>query len=266
MGTIDFTPVVEGTEASAANINSRFNSLAAAGAGLNELDKTSIEREALSHEHLPALSAVDLFTTGYAAIAPNGAEGVLTTDTYDNHLPLTGGPAFPYTYQTFIANGPVSANYGPTTVSGEQGWAIVAYQGVVADAAEVSLGANTNLDTAGLAGILVRGSVGARSTNVSVGVGVSSIAIAIGFRDGAGAEHVIERSVRFYSGLAVRRGDCVTSTFIVQADIDVYAAGFVDMFLVIAGCLPDGGLTTATRAVEIGNYNLSTIPIHAGTL
>lgn len=265
MGTINFTPVTEGTEASAANINSQFSSLAAAGTGLNALDKTSIEREALKDVHLPALSAVDLFTTGYAAIAPVAA-ATGTLDVYDNHLPLTGGPAFPYTYQTFIANGPVSPNYGPTTVSGELGWAIVAFAGVVADAAEVSLGATTNLNTVGLEGILLRGSVGLRSTGFTAGLGVVSLAIGIGFRDGAGAEHVIERSVRFYSGKAAQLGDCVTSTFLTQADIDVHAAGLVDMFIVIAGAIPDGGFTTTTRALEIGYYNLSAIPLHAGTL
>jgi hypothetical protein len=268
MGTTTFIPVTEGEEASAANINSRFSSMADVGTGLNALDLTSIEREALRPEHLPNLSAVDIFSNGYAAIAPDTSAVGTVLDNYDNRLPLSAGDtAYPYTYQTFHANAAVTNPYGPPTISPDIGWAIVAYQGVVANAAEVTLVSATNLTTAGIKGILLRGAIELRSTQkVGFGHGVSSLAIGIGFQDGVGARHVIERSVRFYSGLACELGDCVTSTILTQDDADVGDGTITSMFVVVSGAAPDSGLTKTTCNLDIGYYNLSAVPLHAGDL
>lgn len=269
----NFAPYVEGDTLDAAALNTSFNELES---GLNDLDLTSIEREALDAQHIPSLLPSDVFTTGYTAIAPDTAgyyNGPL--DTYDNQLPLSsGGTAYPYTYQTFHLNAAATNPYGPSTVAGDSGWAIVAFGGVVADAAEVSPAVGSSITNWGLAGIFVRGSVELRATDpggnstttAGQGTGVSSVAIGIGFSSG-GTNYVIERSVRFYSAVAAIQGDLSTGTFITQADLDARSGTLGDIFLVIASVEPGANpAAVATRDIVTGYYNLTVLPLHAGTM
>lgn len=264
----NFAPLVEGDPIDASTLNGQFTDLADVGSGLNALAASSVEREALSEDHLPALSAVDIFSNGYTAIAPSTASGTL--DVYDNRLPLSAGDTtFPYTYQTFHANAAVTNPYGPSTVAGDLGWAIVAYSGVVADAAEVSFNAADMISDMNLFGILVRGSLEFRAwDSVETGTGVNSVAIAIGYEDGAGARFVIERSVRFYSMKASAYGDLVTSTLITQDDLTGVGDDQISsVFLVVAGVEPTGGAVAKNaRNITTSYYNLTTLPIHASTL
>lgn len=273
-GSIDFTPFEDGEAITAANMTSRFTELVT---GLNALNAESVERESLRSDHVPAISFSSQFSGGYMAVAPEDVTSGGAYDTYQNSLPVTqpAGPTYyPTLYQTFSAAAP-SAPYGPPgALDRAGGWRIVAFQNASADAAEVTLDTTTDLATDGITGLLVRGAVELRDADdFPTGLGApqrASVYIAIGWEDGVGTRHVIERSVRNNSIPAVRRGDLVTSAFIDTDLLDTEGGdGQVSsVFLVIAGGVRGDitGDAEDTTDPEIRYYNLSVVPVKAGAL
>jgi hypothetical protein len=308
MSTFNSTPAVEGDPLTAANLNAK------AGTELetpvNALDESSIERYALSEQHLPDMGFSSVFTSGYEAGAPSDIQ----TDVelvYDNGLPLTtANTAFPYTYQTFDTN--TDATSGAISIYGStdtlalagyatnpkfiyDGWRIPASHQSTTDPAEVALASATNFDTANISGVICRGGVeplysadatnGAASAASNLYIGATSVALAIGWTDstansttGAGY-HIVERSVRFYSVAACKRGNAGTFTYLTQDDLDVGDGTCASVFLAVA-CVRPGDINAARTGspyrtgdpehyydhLLLRAYNISVTPIRAGSL
>jgi hypothetical protein len=298
---LDYLPVTDGTALSAALVN-------ALAAGLpqliiNGLSTDYVERYAMDAQHLPTQSYRDVFSSGYEVTSTTTTIGD-NLSWYANTLPLsTGGTAYPYTYQTMDPNSGTTGSggfnsiaiYGSTgdesggTVHLDSGWRIPAKNQTTVNAMELPLNAATNLDTVGIRGIICRGSIGVTymrqgassisGTTAYNYLGTPSAAIAIGFIDGLGAYHIIERSVRFYSGGTCIRGNISAFTFLTQDDLDTLGNGEVtDIFCCLATVRPHDIRAAAagtgagnTRdnqddVISIERYNLSVLPVRAGSL
>lgn len=282
MSTFNNPPVNEGDALTAASINAK------AGTDLetpvNDLEESSIERHALDAPHLPSFSMSDIFSNGYEA-----GDGItaITAESYGNTLPLSVGPAYPYTYQTFDATAGSAVAigyYGPVATSITNGWRIPAYQNNTSVAAEVTLASATNFTTAEIKGVICEGSIepylandaaADGSTRATIRPGLVCLAMAIGWEDGAGNRHVVERSVRFYSVRAVQQGNCSTATFLTPTDLADGDNTCAKIFMVVASVRPGAtttnlrdytGSATASDDLEIQHYNISVLPLKAGDL
>lgn len=213
------------------------------------------------------------YATKDASTALDGAGtvgGNLSYGVYKNSLPLTGST---FDYQNFSATGPTPVYGPPGGVYDDQdaGWRILAYNNVIADAAEVVLASAVRLDAVNvnLEGIIVRGSYNykdGRYRAVSPGLIDDSAMIAIGWQDGSANYHVLERSVRFNQLQATMRGDIVTSTLLTQADLDGQGDGTVVKIFVVVASEDRASATTLPRDLEVTTYNITTIPLHAAAL
>lgn len=298
---LDYLPVTDGTALSAALVNALAGGLPQLI--INGLPTDYVERYAMDAQHLPTQSYRDVFSTGYEVTSTTGTINDYLS-WYANTLPLSaGGTAYPYTYQTMDTNSGTTGSggfnsiaiYGSTgdevggTVHLDSGWRIPATSQTTTNAMQVPLNAATNLDTVGLRGIICRGSIGVTymrqgassisGTTAYNYLGTPSAAIAIGFIDGLGAYHIIERSVRFYSGGTCIRGNISAFTFLTQDDLDTLGNGEVtDIFCCLATVRPHdiraaaagtGAGTTRDNqddVISIERYNLSVLPVRAGSL
>lgn len=288
MSTFNNPPYSEGDALSPTNLNTGAGSLLATP--VNDLDESSIERHALSAQHVPELSMPDdIFTNGYESTAVTAASA---GEVYSNSLPMSAAnTAYPYTYQTFdtLVSGTSVAYYGGTggvspNPHGFLGWRIPSQANSTSvGVAQVDLAVATNFTTARIKGVICRGSVEPVYGNLALIIagaipylGCTSLAIAIGWEDGAGNRHVVERSVRLYSVEACRQGNAATFTFLRQTDLDVGDGTCVKIFMVIATARPgaiavEGAARGAGAAnddddVYIKYYNLSVTPLQAGDL
>ena len=110
-------------------------------------------------------------------------------------------------------------------------------------------------------------------------IGAASVAVAIGWEDGAGNRHVVERSVRFYSIAACKRGNAGTFTYLTQNDLVNGDSSCAKIFLAVA-CVRPGDINAARTGspyrtgdpahyydhLLLRAYNLSVTPLRAGTL
>lgn len=290
MGTFNDSTFVEGEAINASALNTKAGSLLETP--VNDLDESSIERHALSTQHLPTLSMSDLFSSGYEVVSPAAAGVPGNAEEYSNSLPMSAAnTAYPYTYQTFdntAPGGSTVAYYGETSTSGAthkfQGWRIPAYGNLSANAAELPLVSARNFNTERIKGVICRGSVevyygnlvgGTGAPPVPAFIGLNSLAIAIGWEDGLGNRHIVERSVRFYSVEACLEGNASAFCFLTQSDLLDGDLTCAKIFMAIATCRPSQ-LTAegAARGVSYGEddlieikfYNLSVTPLQAGDL
>lgn len=288
MSTFNNDPFVEGEALSPTNLNTKAGSLLETP--INDLDESSIERHALDSQHLTPLSFSDKFPNGYEKTAPTAA---VAAEEYNNSLPMSSlNTAYPYTYQTFdtTTGGSTISTYGKTGSSGAahefKGWRIPAYNyNIGGDAAEIDLSGNLTFSDELIKGVICRGSVevyygsfvnDAGPTPVDALVGLNSLAIGIGFRDGnSGTPHVIERSVRFYSVEACMEGNASTFCFLKQSDLPAGDSRCSSIFMVVATCRPGhlpaegagrGVAYSLIDKIEIKYYNLSVTPLQAGDL
>lgn len=292
MSTFNNPPFFEGEQLASATINAK------AGTNLqnavNDLDESSIERHALDAQHLPALSMSDIFSNGFEATSPPTDPLAIAGGEYQNTLPLSGGggTTYPYSYQTFdtTAGGGAISTYGPSDYGTNapahigDGWRIPTDpNNSPAFPAQVTLASATNFDTSKIRGVLCRGSVEPiYSTGFSLAAAnlrndyIAALAMGIGWEDGAGTKHVVERSVRFFTIEAVRPGNAETMAFLTQDDLDSLGGDgtCAKIFLVVATAHPGDstwlpntpGLAFNNNFLYIRYHNLSTTPIHAGDL
>jgi len=260
----------------------------------------NLDRYALDSQHLPEQSFSNIFSNGYEATASNVIP-TLEATWYCNSLPMTTGTlaneVFPYTYQSFDADtgGSAQQYVGGTQDANShlyQGWRIPALNQSLSNIAKVTLNAATNFDTANISGVLCRAGVEinymeGELVTVSGGAGdflfthypgIKSVAIAIGWEDGTGNKHVVERSVRFNTGPAVTRGNISTATYLTQDDLDEGDGTCAYIFIALATVrttdvevarenAPSGDTRGGVvDIVAIHHYNLSTTPIRAGSL
>jgi hypothetical protein len=264
---VDYTPVQEGDDLSSSVLKTKMDAIAAA---FDDILPEDIELEGLVESHVPGLGASDVFTAGYEGYSP---QVVTAMDTYQNGLPAAGAP-LRHTYQTFSTVG-ANLPYGDGGASVQGGWKILAYNNVVADAAEVRIATPDTLTAWGLAGVLCRGSVHIQNQNIISTVDMvqntdrPGFAIAIGFEDTLGNRYVIERSVRHFDIWSMRMGTATTSTLLTQADVNAGDNDLAAVFLVLAGSTANtanAALAGANNGVQPRHYNLTAIPIHAGSL
>lgn len=256
----------------------------------------NLDRYALDSQHLPEQSFSNIFSNGYEAVAATGPIFAQRA-TYCNSLPMTasGGTPnqlFPYTYQSMdaVAGTGLAIFGGTQNASGHlyEGWRIPSENQTLTNTAMVTLNAATNFGTANISGVLCRAGVSVSylqgeaintsGTDQAIYTALPSAAIAIGWNDTNGFYHIVERSVRFYSGQACVRGNISTSTYLTQADLDTEDGTCARIFLAIATVRPtdiraakDGTSALLSRDGGVDNlvieyYNLSTTPIRAGSL
>lgn len=266
---------------------------------VNSMPTSYVDRYALDEQHLPEQSFSSIFTQGYERTSGRAAI-VANKATYCNTLPLTasGGvdnQIFPYTYQTFdsTTTGAGSiAIYGATDIADHlyEGWRVPSFnQTSTSNDAEIDLNAATSFTSANISGVVCRAGVGVAWIDVDaihidglsdqvIYPALPSVAVAIGWVDGSSARHVVERSVRFYSGGACIRGNAGTFTYLTQADLDAGDGECASIFLALATVRPtdiraakEGSAPFSTRdgdldRLVIERYNLSITPLRAGSL
>ena len=275
---ISWTPFTESDTVSAISVNATFTLISDYA---NDLPVEAVERHGLRDVHLPSLFPSDLLPNGPEAW-PNTVE---PRETYENSIPDTAG-TYPLLYQTIspTAGSVVAIGvYGPVAADKGGGWRILAEGNVIGDAAEVDFtGVSINLDTERLKGVLVRGSTYVHSaTGVPTDRGQGddvkyqkpSVLVSIGWQDGTGARHILERTIRWYSLRAIWRGEATTATLLRQADLDAQGDGNVaNVFLAVANQIRaiSGHVSQndPEEVVEVtfGQYNVSVWPLHAGDL
>ena len=286
---IDYDNFEEGEDFTASSLNSRF---AAMEAHYNDLEPGAVEREGLTDRHVPGLLEVGvgtLYPNGLAAFC-SGLSGPVR-ETYGSSMAASGPfpETYPFLYQTFSTAG-ATAPFGPVGVDTGGGWRIPATAGAIADAAYLSCTSH-NLDDSRIKGVLVRGGITIYDVDsgLFVNTGDESLGpqppypdyyknvsmIAIGWEDGSGVKHIIERSIRLYSIRAVWRGELQTSTLITQADLDSLGGdGEVSAFFVaissgVMGMDPSNvPLVSVQMGLEqvIEAFNITVWPLHAGDL
>lgn len=246
---------------------------------------TSYDETAAGPVDLQTPTTFQYYTAGSSSSTLDGfgtVGGNVSYDRYNNSLALTLG-AYPFDYQTFVGNpigpGPSADTGGPGKRASSNaaetggGWRILAYRSVGDNTARIDPLGSFRLDDIRIKGVLVRGSYELYNRRDLTPADTSRdpmriAAIAIGWQDSTGVRHIVERSVRFYSTEAVKRGDLVTSTLLKQTDLDADGDGTVNtIFLAIAGGVRGDVATAETQQdLEVRYYNITTWPLHAGDL
>jgi hypothetical protein len=264
---LNLTPYTEEDPVAASAVNGTFTQISDYA---NDLPEEAVERHSLRGVHLPSLFPADLL--------PNGPEAwpaqIQPRESYENSLPDTAG-AYPLDYQAFSVAG-INAPYGPSVGDVGGGWRILAYNTITTNAAQVDIesgGAAISLTTQRLKGVLVRAS--AYVDNATIAISESplnyhrdSVLVAVGWQDGAGDRHIVERSIRWYSTRAIWKGEVTTATLLRQSDLDGLGDGTVaNVFLAVASAAR-GFPSNPTRATPVvfGEYNVTAWPLHAGDL
>ena len=261
----------DGTDLTSANLQNALNSVRDR---LNDVEEEDVRKHAFRRDHMPNLhdaSGSGLFSTYWAGY--NHDSG--WDDAYINQLHVTGSSTWaggsPVNLQTFstgssTSGGGAAAPYGPIS-SVQTGWRIPADGGVLGRAAEINTPSAFNMTTEVLAGVFVRAQI---EIGTCIGGSLDGMAIAIGWKDGAGARHVVERSFRFYAYQGFSEGTLATGCFLTQTDLAAGNGTVASIFMVIAQARNGAGTLAAPdvtiHANDIGSYSISILPLHAGAL
>lgn len=259
---INYTPLIDGDIFDAARTSTVFDEVRD---GVNELALNDVERRALDAPHLPSLW-VDFVVNAHT----HGPDSQVAGEQYFNGLPDVS-PTGPVNYQAF--SGVAPAPYGATGAT-NAGWRIIAFDAStsLANAAESTCGGF--LSTAGIQRLKLKGWAEVRLRGASFFDGQDpesnperrSILIALGFEDGAGARHIIERSVRWNSGFAVRFGSISTTTLLTPTDIAMGDGQVAATFCVLAARkrLEFGSNHVDSGGPYIFRYGHTAVPLRAG--
>lgn len=224
---------------------------------LNDIKTTAVPDGSLHRNQLPDLFD-GLFPNGFTAL-----ERGETYETYDNSFSAATVPTI--NLDEFSTTAP-NAPYGPTAVFANDGWRIPARANVTADAAEVAFSASAaSFTDTRLSGVLVQGTVELGEALPQSSDFNDCIWLGIGWKDGTGTRHVVERSIAFFSKRCVWYSPISTMTFITQEDLDLGDGEVVSFFLVCASRYVENN-SNATRAYDIGSFHISCMPFHAGEL
>lgn len=273
----------DGTDLTSTNLQNALNSVRDR---LNDVEEEDVRRHAFRRDHMPNLhdaSGSGLFSEYWAGYNHDSGTPAAYDAAYNNQLHATGAGSWvgasPINLQTFStgsstgsggsSGSPAIAPYGPIS-SQQTGWRIPADDGDITRAAEIGTPSAFSMTTEAIAGVFVRAQIELGSTTVAASVS-EGMAIAIGWKDGSGSRHVVERSFRFYGKHVVTKGTLATGCFLTQTDLTAGDGTVATIFMVIAQAVSGPGTPlndpdTSANSNEIGSYSLSILPLHAGTL
>ena len=268
----------DGTDLTSANLQNALNSVRDR---FNDVEEEDVRKHAFRRDHMPNLhdaSGSGLFSTYWAGYNHDSGWDAA----YNNQLHATGAGSWvgasPINLQTFSTGSstgsggggsPAAAPYGPIS-SQQTGWRIPADDGVLARAAEIGTPSAFSMTTEAIAGVFVRAQIELGTTTQAAST-AEGMAIAIGWKDGAGSRHVVERSFRFYTKHSISQGTLATGCFLTQTDLTAGDGTVATIFMVIAQAVSGSGTPlndpdTSANSNDIGSYSISILPLHAGAL
>lgn len=243
---------VNGDTYNAATLNAALQGPAVA---LNDISAEAVPDGSLHRNQLPDLFP-GLFPNGLTAL-----ERGETWETYDNTFSAATIPTI--NLDEFSTTAP-NAPYGPS--ASNDGWRIPARANVAADAAEVSFAASaTSFTATRLSGVLIHGTIELGEAFPQNSDFNDCVWLGIGWEDGAGTRHVVERSLAFFSKRCTWYSPLSTMTFITQADLDLGDGDVSSFFLVCASRYVENN-SNATRTYDVGSFHMACMPFHAGAL